>query len=309
MPGRILASGEPEWMSHADTDPAFLRGEVARAVGVKAAFGFPLKVAGEVVAVLEFFSAEHAPPDHDLLLTVRTIGEQVGRVLERRRAEERLREEKRALEHEIGERRRVEAHQQLLLGELDHRVKNTLAVVTGMASQTARASRSIEEFRASFLDRLSSLSRAHGLLTAHHWESTALRALAEEILSSYVRAARPQVTITGPELLLAPKEAMAMSMILHELITNATKHGALTTPEGRIEVSWDVGPAAHGAEVTFRWRETGVAGPGRPLRKGFGTKLIEASARMELGGSSSVEWRPDGLEQVINFPAQTRGGA
>ena len=309
MPGRILASGEPEWVTRADIDPGFVRAAVLAALGMRSAFGLPVKIGRQVMAVLEFFGEQPAPPDADLLLTVRTVGEQIGRVLERRLADDRLRQEKAALEREVAERRRIEQHQQLLLGELDHRVKNTLTVVMGLAAQTARASRSLDEFNQSFGDRLSALSRAHSLLTARHWESTPLAALAAAILAPHVAADDPRVTAVGPEILLGPKAALAVSLILHELVTNAAKHGALATPDGRTRLEWTLDGSEDGTRATIHWRESGVPGTRPPTRRGFGSKLIEASVRMELGGTSSADWREDGLRQMIAFPLNPGAGA
>ena len=302
LPGRILQHGEPEWIARAGSDPAFLRAEIANQSGIWAAFGFPIKIGAEVVAVLEFFSQDEVEPDPDLMLTVRTMGEQVGRIFERRRAEDRLREEKRALEHEVAERRRAEEHQLLLLGELDHRVKNMLTVVTSIASQTARTSGSIEAFNSNFSQRLVALSRAHGLLTARHWETTPLASILEEVLAPHMARDDPRIAVSGPEVLLPPKAALSLSMVLHELITNAIKHGALSTPTGRIGVAWSIDTQPGCVRVRLRWSETGVPGVRPPVRRGFGTRLIDASVGSELGGSASAFYREDGLEQTIEFP-------
>lgn len=303
LPGRIFESGQPAWVAQIDADQSFVRGEAAQHAGIRSAFGFPIKCSGEVIAVLEFFAEHTADPDPDLMLSVHTVGEQVGRVFERRRAEDRLRNEKAALELEVGRRKAVEEHQKLLLGELDHRVKNMLTVVSGIAVQTARSSGSMDDFNRSFMDRLAALSRAHSLLTSQNWETTSLRSLVEEVLSPHVQLSDPRMDVQGPEVLLAPKTALSVSMILHELITNAAKHGALGSPAGTIRVQWTLGPTESGRRLELIWREGGLAGIKPPVRTGFGTKLIQASVRGELRGAVSTHWREDGLEHRIAFPA------
>lgn len=208
---------------------------------------------------------------------------------------------------DITEAKLAEEHHQLLLGELDHRVKNSLTVVMGIAVQTARSSRSLEEFSASFMERLSAMSRAHSLLTAHSWESTSLGDLADVILAPHMHANEHRIALAGPEIHLPPKAALAMSLILHELITNAAKHGALSTPQGRMVLEWGEQQDGDSRRVHLRWRETGVPGTRAPSRRGFGTKLIEASVRMELRGTSAADWREDGLEQSIDFPLPSGG--
>jgi two-component sensor histidine kinase len=120
-------------------------------------------------------------------------------------------------------------------------------------------------------------------------------------------AGNDRVSFGGPDILLTPKAALAMSLILHELITNAAKHGALAVPEGRLRLDWSVREQDGGRHAHLRWSETGVPGTRPPSRRGFGTKLLEASVRMELRGRSAALWREDGLEQTIEFPL-TAGG-
>lgn len=301
LPGIIFETEEPMWISNIKDDPRFLRGRWAAQCGAESAFGFPIKTGGKVIAVLEFFSNALTEPDPDLLLTVRTIGQQVGRVFERKRADDLLRREKQALEAEIAERKRIEQHLQLLLAELNHRVKNMLSVVMGMASQTARTSPSIETFTESFLGRLSSLGRTYSLLTAQNWQRAPLRTLVEDALDFYVSTPDPRVSITGPDMMLEPRAALAISLIVHELTTNAVKHGALAVPTGHIAILWEASPGAKGQHVVFTWRESGVPGTKPPTRTGFGTRMIEASARHELGGKAQMRWHSDGMECLIEF--------
>ena len=304
LPGQVLQSGEPVWMSDLESNPAFVRARMSRELGVRAGFAFPVKSAGTVIAVLEFFSEHPAKLDPELLLTVRTIGDQVGRVFERIRSEGLLRREKLALEQEVAERKRIEEHQALLLAELNHRVKNMLTVVMGIAAQTARASPSIQSFSESFLGRLSSLAHTYTLLTASHWKAAPLGGLAEELFSSHAVPGESRLTLSGPAVMLEPRAVLSVSMILHELITNALKYGALASPTGRISVGWSVEHDGEEGRVTIRWRETGVLIKHPPPRAGFGSKMINATARHELHGTAIVHWHEDGVEYLIEFPSR-----
>ena len=208
----------------------------------------------------------------------------------------------RRLQREVAERQRGEEHQKLLLAELNHRVKNMLAVVTGIAAQTARSSRSIAAFNENFMARLSSLGRAHTLLTAGNWSHTSLRVLIEELLTPQSQPEGQQIQYAGPPLPLPPKTALAVSMILHELVTNATKYGALSVANGRIFVNWNVSPGEAG-NVHLIWRETGLVDFVRPKRVGFGSRMIRASAEHELGGTVEVSYERGGIRYDFRFPA------
>jgi PAS domain S-box-containing protein len=201
---------------------------------------------------------------------------------------------------DVGEAVRAEEHQRLLLAELAHRVKNTLAVVQGIANRSLAGGRTLEEGREALAERLRALSRAHTLLTATEWRGAALRAVLEGELGPYGE----RTALHGPALDLTPKAALTLSMVLHELATNAAKHGALSGPEGRVEVSWSLGGGADGASVRLRWRERDGPPVVAPLRHGFGRTLIEQGWRHELGGEVRVDFRPDGLVCELGAPAR-----
>jgi len=205
---------------------------------------------------------------------------------------------------DITERKRAEEHQKLLLEELNHRAKNILSTVSGIASRTAKTSVSVDEFSEKFSARLQSLGRAHTLLTAASWQPTSLSDLAKDILSPHRRYEGVQIELGGPPLRLRPKEALAISMILHELATNAIKYGALSNSQGRLAIGWDEIDDGSEPTIHLRWHETGLAGVSPPQRTGFGSKLIEASTRHELGGDVAVDYRPDGVRYDFRFPAR-----
>ena len=281
LPGRILKTGEPEWISDVTNSKEFLRSRWDEDLGVRAAFGFPIVTKGEVVAVLEFFSLVSMEPDEAVMLTARVMGDQVGRVVERRR---------------------VQDQQALLLAEINHRAKNMLAVVMGMATQTARKTVSIDTFKHEFFARLTSLSRAYGLLTAKNWEATNFDSLVQEVVKPHVAFSESQLSVTGPPLRLPPKIALAMSMILHELTTNATKYGALSVPLGKITLTSEQKNREGSSIVCIIWEETGVPGTTQPTKSGFGTRLIETSVRHELGGRAVTSFRSDGVRHEFEFP-------
>ncbi|WP_421934325.1 PAS domain S-box protein [Phenylobacterium sp.] len=280
LPGRIWSRREPCWILDVDHSDAFPRAWLAEEVGVRSAFGFPIMSGGDVTAILEFFSHEAAELDPRLLHIVRALGQQVGRVLERRAVQER---------------------QALLLAELDHRAKNMLAVVIGMADQTARRSDSLESFQETFSARVGALARGYTLITASRWRTTSLEAIVREIVEPYVADGQAQMEMSGDAMVLSPKAALAVTMILHELVSNATKYGALSMPSGRINIRWAVSAGSR-RRVELEWRETGMIGLQRPTRRGFGAKLIEATASRELGGDVTTEFAPEGVRYRFRFP-------
>ncbi|HEX8365719.1 MAG TPA: HWE histidine kinase domain-containing protein [Allosphingosinicella sp.] len=276
VPGQILATGEPSWVSDTGAEPFFAR----KGLGFGAAFGFPVKSEGRIIAALEFFSYEAVPPDADLLLTVRTLGEQVGRVLERKRTEE---------------------HQRLLLNELNHRVKNTLAVIQSLAAQTFRGEAALPEARRAFENRLTALAGAHDLLTGRNWEAAALRQVVESA-GTGCGADRHRVTIDGEDVELSPRTAVSIAMALHELCTNAVKYGALSSDAGSVAISWTIAGAGRERRLRLCWTEQGGPPVSPPQRRGFGSRMIERGLAAELGGTVELDFRVEGVRCVVDAP-------
>jgi PAS domain S-box-containing protein len=203
---------------------------------------------------------------------------------------------------DISDRREAERRQALMVAELNHRVKNMLAVVAGIAHQTARSASSVEEFSSGFFGRLDALARGHELLTAGEWEGAELGELVQSLLGPYAEGEEPHASFSGPPVRLEPRQVLSLSMILHELLTNAAKYGALSKPEGRIAVEWSLeGKSQSGVRLV--WTESGLSGIRPPRRNGFGLKMIGLSASHELGGTVEPEWREDGLSLLLHFPA------
>jgi PAS domain S-box-containing protein len=203
---------------------------------------------------------------------------------------------------EIEQRRRAEKQQQLLINELNHRVKNTLAIVQSLAQQSFKSDVPSDAAREAFNARLSALAAAHNLLTRRHWE----KALLSEIISSSIHAtageASAQVVIKGPEVVVSPQTAVSLAMAVHELSTNAIKYGALSSEAGTIAVTWEVSKDEARPRLRLEWREGGGPTVAVPTRKGFGTRMIERGLAAELQGQVVLEFAPSGLRCVIDAP-------
>lgn len=207
---------------------------------------------------------------------------------------------------DITERKEAEERQKLLIDELNHRVKNTLATVQSLASQTARGTDSPEAFRKAFEGRLIALSQAHDQLTRRHWTSADLRDIVEGATSPHLARspdAADRIAIGGEPITVTPRVALTLALGLHELTTNAAKYGALSVPAGRIEVSWRV--ERGGAPLPLlriEWRERGGPPVAPPERQGFGTRFIEGSVASELQGQARLDFDPAGLTCTMEIP-------
>ena len=205
---------------------------------------------------------------------------------------------------DISERRRAQERQSLLLAELSHRVKNTLATVLSIANQTLSRAKSLDEFARSFRGRIQALAAAHSLLTAVDWEVAALRVLVEQALRPYASGDRSNVQISGDEVVLRPSAALTFSLVLHELATNAAKYGALQKPGGFVAVDCRV-RSNGGRELHLHWAESGGPPVKPPVRRGFGLELIERSVAHELGGQAS--WITGSMACLRDHRAFDRG--
>lgn len=205
---------------------------------------------------------------------------------------------------DVTERKRAEAHQAMLIDELNHRVKNTLAAVQSIAHQTLRGPGSVTDLGERFTGRLMSLSQTHDLLTEQRWRGAALRDIALAELSAYRGDdAAPRVTLRGQPVHLGPKTALALGMALHELATNAAKHGALSCHSGRVEVAWRIADGHDGTPwLHLRWTEAGGPPVAPPASRGFGSRLLERGLAMELHGHARLDFDPAGLICEIEFP-------
>jgi PAS domain S-box-containing protein len=208
---------------------------------------------------------------------------------------------------DITERKASERRQKLLIDELNHRVKNTLATVQSLASQSARGAATPAAFREGFEGRLIALSKAHDQLTVHHWESADMRALLSGSLAPYAGAGTgaERVILRGEDLVLRPRAVLTLAMVFHELTTNAAKYGALSAPGGSIEIRWRPARGTDGRKMLqIEWVEQGGPPVVAPKRRGFGSKLIEGSVAAEHGGSARLTYDPAGLRCEILMPME-----
>lgn len=197
-------------------------------------------------------------------------------------------------------RRKREAEKDLLFRELRHRMKNLLTMVQAMARQTSAEGRSGQEYRDAFLGRFNALMRAHDLAFSEQ-DETGLHELVKRTLEPYAANPTAVVIEPGPGVALASEQILPFSLILHELATNAVKHGALSAPEGQIRIRWNVEQAS-GRHLRLWWQERGGPPVRPPASRGFGTRLIEFAATSELGGQAELNFAPDGLMVEIVAP-------
>lgn len=196
-----------------------------------------------------------------------------------------------------------EDHQRRLLGKLQHRVKNILAVVRSLANRTAERAENLEDFTAHFEGRLSAMGRIQNIVTRTAEGSVDLAELVHDELVGHVAHYSDQVDVDGPEIELRAKPAQTLSLAIHELTTNAVKYGALSTPSGHIRVSWRIMAAADNPRLAFEWVETGVPVIDQePARNGFGRELIERGLPYELNANTALEFRQGGVRCVMELP-------
>jgi PAS domain S-box-containing protein len=199
---------------------------------------------------------------------------------------------------DISERKSAEEHQRLLMAEVDHRAKNLLASVQAMVLLTKRDAGSVTDFTTTLIGRLQSMARAHDLLARDKWRGARLHDVIRSELHAFAGAGSDRLKIVGEDARLNSRAAQTLSLALHELATNAAKYGALSVPDGRVEVD----SAVKGQELVLSWVEAGGPEVAPPEDRGFGTVVIERSIAHELGGSAELEFEPGGLRCHIRIP-------
>ncbi|MCB8819871.1 sensor histidine kinase [Microvirga rosea] len=205
--------------------------------------------------------------------------------------------------HDITERKRAESQQRFLLGELNHRVKNTLATVQSIASQTIRSAPDLSNFKASFEGRLMALSKTHDILTRSSWREANLRDIAEQELEPYRKKGDERVLLEGPRVRLSARYAINFGLVLHELVTNAVKYGALSSSSGIVELKWSVSvDERNRSMLRFSWKETGGPPTEIPRRQGFGSRLIKRSIEGEMAGRMTIDFERSGIVYEFLIP-------
>jgi PAS domain S-box-containing protein len=207
---------------------------------------------------------------------------------------------------DITDRKQAENRQKILIDELNHRVKNTLATVQSLAMQTMRHADSLQDFIGKFQARLLAVARAHDLLTRRHWENVPLGALAAEVLAPVTGAVQPRVTIDGPPFDLSPRAALSMTMALSELATNAVKYGALSSENGTLSLRWNLRQEPDdGATLSLEWQEREGPSVTPPTRRGFGARLMERCIEADLRGVFDLVFEPSGVRCHMTIPVSS----
>jgi PAS domain S-box-containing protein len=203
---------------------------------------------------------------------------------------------------DVTDRKHAEERQQLLIRELHHRVKNTLATVQAIVGSTARTATSIDDFYQGFVGRIVSLARTHNLLTEDIWQKADLQELVQTELGPYEDEARNRIVVEGPHIELPSEAAVPIGMAIHELTTNAAKHGALSTFGGQVEVRWWIDPDSTPPILHFTWTEYGGPRVAAPSRQGFGSRLLQRVLTTQLQAQVNMDFREDGLRFTMVMP-------
>ncbi|MBM6584125.1 GAF domain-containing protein [Microvirga sp. BT689] len=231
----------------------------------------------------------------DQTFTLETLAQQVMSHLELRRA---IAERDEALEVS----HRIEQRQALLVRELHHRVKNTLATVQALVGATGRSTGSFDEFYRSFSNRITSLAKTHNLLTEDYWQIAPLREIALNELKPFAESRQPRFILLGPSVELAADLAVPVGMALHELTTNAVRYGALSVPAGYVEVRWNMNDAEGGRKLHLEWREFGGPSVNEPQHQGFGSTLLQRVLPMQCNAEVEVQYAREGLRFRMDAP-------
>jgi two-component system CheB/CheR fusion protein len=202
---------------------------------------------------------------------------------------------------DVTAQRDAETHRRLLMEELQHRVKNTLAIVQSIAHQTFRKAVSPEHALENFTGRLMALSRAYDVLLDESWSSAEIANVVSDAIHPH-DGGRSRFRVGGPSLRLAGRPALALSMVLHELSTNALKHGALSQENGHVEIVWRIDDSGGEPQLSLTWTERGGPAVAKPTRRSFGTVLIEQGLGPQFGSSATLAYEPAGLVCMVVAP-------
>jgi two-component sensor histidine kinase len=289
--GYALVRDEPVISADTDVEDRFEIPDLLLEHRVKSMVNVVIRGERAAWGVLEVDSRRHRSFDEDDVSFLQNYANLIAAAIDRLKAEADLRQ--------------AAERTSFLLGELQHRVQNMLLNVRSLARRTARGSASVAAFSEAFDARLMALARTQDLLTTASLASVGLRDALLQELGAHGAEPGGRVSLSGPEIGLPPKTVQALSMVFHELATNASKYGALRHEGGRLDVSWRTTPGDR-AEVSVLWRESGVPISDPPTRRGFGTEAIERILPHMLGGESRVEFLADGVACTIRFPLSER---
>jgi len=206
-------------------------------------------------------------------------------------------------QRDVTHRRAAEDRQGLMVRELHHRVKNTLATVQAVLNATVRSSTSIAEFTRAFSGRIASLAKTHALITEDVDQAVSFEGLLRMELGPYDE--RGRLTLSGPLVILPSETAVPFGMALHEMTTNALRHGALGHPEGRLEVTWRLEVGPDGQVLEWTWNEHGGPPVALPTREGFGSRILRKVLTLQAEAQVDVAYHPDGMRVSIRAPLRT----
>jgi PAS domain S-box-containing protein len=202
---------------------------------------------------------------------------------------------------DITERKRAEEQQALLMRELHHRVRNTLATVQAIMGSTARSSETIEEFKTALIGRIAALAKTHRLLT-EEVGAVAFGDVLHNELDAFDDGSDGRITLSGPEVFLSSQLAVSLGMAVHELTTNAAKYGALSVVGGKVDVTWSVTIEAKRRRLNFDWVESGGPAVSAPKREGFGSRLLEFVLPGQIQATATIDYRRDGVRLHCSVP-------
>lgn len=207
-----------------------------------------------------------------------------------------------SVSRDITELKSAEERRRLMTEELAHRVKNTLALVQSLATQTFRTAKTLDDARRTFTNRIQAMARANDLLVRGEVDSATLADLASDALALLDVQQRERIDLDGPRIVIGARSGISVSLMLHELTTNALKYGALSNEHGRVRLNWDIEPEEDGDRLALTWAESGGPNVAKPDRKGFGSRLIGESLPQMLGGTMAKDWRSEGLVARLDVP-------
>jgi len=199
------------------------------------------------------------------------------------------------------ERQQASARQELLIAELNHRVRNILGLIRGLLRQSQPTGGDVSEFVKVVDGRIHALARAHNQITDDHWGPAPMQALIDAEAAAFVNGHEERIVTQGEAIFLNPNAYSTMALVVHELVTNSNKYGSLSSVEGRVMISWRRNPAG---DLVMEWRESGGPKVKKPTRQGFGTTIIDRSVPYDLGGTASVDFDPLGLVATFRIPAR-----
>jgi two-component sensor histidine kinase len=214
----------------------------------------------------------------------------------------RARKRQREVQSHLEERQRTHERQALLIRELHHRVKNTLATVQALVGATARSAKSVDEFYHAFVARIVALAHTHTMLTEDYWQTASLGEILNAELGPYRSKSEDRVSLDGPDIHMQADLAVPLGMAIHELSTNAAKYGSLSVPEGKLQVRWDVREQGSARKLILNWSEIGGPPVEKPSRHGFGSTLIRRVLTTQCKADIQYDFEPDGIHFRLEAP-------